>query len=324
MRNASSWVAAVALAAGTVSAQAQTKWDMPTGYADAIFHTQNIRQFVDDVRKQTGGQVEIALHSNAALIKLPDIARAVQTGQVALGEILLSNLGNEDAIFEADSVPFLAVGFDNAGKLYRAHKPLLEKRFMVRGARPLFSVPWPGQGIYTRNPLRAVEDMKGVKFRAYSPSTARLAELMGAIPTTVQAADLAQAFATGVVSAMITSGATGVSAKAWEFSKYYYATNAFHPRNVVIVNERMFQRLPEGVRNAVLKAAADAEKRGWDMARQNDVASNRMLADNGMTVVSPDAALMAAFYKIGETMQNEWIKRAGPDGEQLIREFRRK
>ena len=42
----------------------------------------------------------------------------------------------------------------------------------------LYSVPWPGQGIYTKEPLKSVADVKGTKFRTYSPLTARLAELL--------------------------------------------------------------------------------------------------------------------------------------------------
>ena len=257
-------------AAGFAStAIAETKWDMPTPYADGIFHTQNIRTFVDDVKKATNSQVEVTVHSNASLIKHPDILRAVQSGQVPIGEILISQFGNEDPMFELDSLPFLAAGYDNAWKLYQASKATLEKRFAARGMRILYSVPWPGQALFSKTPIATMQDLKGVKFRAYNPATSRIAELAGAVPTTVQAAEVSQAFATNLVSAMLTSSSTGVSSKAWEFSKYYYDTNAFHPRNAVVVNERAYAALPDNVKAAVQKAAAEAEKRGWEMARKN-------------------------------------------------------
>jgi TRAP-type C4-dicarboxylate transport system substrate-binding protein len=318
-------IASMLAATGLVfaaAASSQTKWDMPTPYADNIFHTVNNKSFIEDVKKATGGQLEVTLHSNASLIKHPDILRAVQSGQVPAGEILLSQFGNEDPMFEAESLPFFATGFDNAAKFYLVHRTYVEKAMQKKGVRVLYSVPWPGQAFFTKEPLKSIDGMKGVKFRAYSPITARIAELVGAVPTTVQAAEVSQAFATGIVSAMITSAATGVSSKAWEFSKYYYDANAFHPRNVVIVNERAFQRLPEAQRNALLKAAGDAEKRGWDMARQNQASTMKILADNGMTIVQPDAAMTAALAKVGDTMLNEWLKKAGPDGEAMIKAYR--
>lgn len=309
--------AGLLLSAGTVLAQ--EKWDLPTAYADGNFHTQNIRWFADELKKATNGKLELTIHSNASLFKMPEIKRAVSTGQVNIGEFLLNNFGNEDAMFEADTIPFLAAGYDAALKMYQVQKPFLEKRLQAQNMRILFSVAWPGQGVYSKTPMAALTDFKGVKFRAYSPTTARLAELLGAIPTTVQSAEVPQAFATGVVAAMITSSATGADTKAWEYAKYYYDTNAMHPRNVVVANERAFRRLPQDVQAAIMDLSAKAEKRGWDLSKENTVTTMKALTTNGMTVAEPPAQMMADFKKVGETMTTEWVKKAGPDGEAIVK-----
>ena len=173
----------VAAAALTVfSAHAQTKWDMPTPYSDGEFHTRNIKAFVEDVKKNTGGALDITVHANGSLIKHPDILRAVSTGQVNIAEFLLGQFGNEDPVFAADNVPFVAPGYDNAMKFYKAQKPVLEKKLEGRGLKLLYSVPWPGQGIYTKDPVKSAGDFKGLKMRTYSPLTSRLAELLGMAP----------------------------------------------------------------------------------------------------------------------------------------------
>ena len=265
--------AALALAG---AAQAQTKWDMPTPYADGNFHTINVRQFAEEVKKATGGQIDINVHSNGSLIKHPDILRSVSTGQVSIAEFLLGQFGNEEAVFNADNVPFLAAGYDAAWKLYQAQKPILTKKLEGRGMVLLYSVAWPGQGLYTKNPLKSVDDFKGTKFRTYSAFTARLAELLGASPTVIQVPEVPQAFATGTISAMITSSATGTDTKSWEFVKNYYATNAMHPKNVVVVNARAFQGLTGAQKKALTDAAAAAEKRGWDLSRQTEQRANKI------------------------------------------------
>jgi len=314
-------IAALTLA-GTV--HAQTKWDMPTPYSDGEFHTINVRQFAEDVKKASGGQIDINVHSNGSLIKHPDMLRAVSTGQVPIAEFLLGQFGNEEAVFNADNVPFLAAGYDNARKLYQAQKSILQKKLEGRGLVLLYSVAWPGQGIYSKEPLKSVADLKGTKFRTYSPLTARLAELLGASPTVIQVPEVPQAFATGTISAMITSSATGTSTKAWEFVKNYYTTNAMHPKNVVVANNRAFQGLPAAHKKALTDAAAAAEKRGWELSRKRESDANKMLADNGMTVRTPDAAMMAAFNKIGEQMAGEWLKAAGADGQAIVKAYRGK
>ena len=315
---------AVVLFATCGALNAQTKWDMPTPYSDGEFHTINVRQFADEVKKATGGKLEIVVHSNGSLIKHPDMLRAVSTGQVNIVEFLLGQFGNEDPIFAADNIPFVATGYDNAYRFYQAQKPLLEKKLAGRGVRLLYSVAWPGQGLYVRNPLKSVDDLRGTKMRTYSPQTARMAELLGASPTVIQVPEVPQAFATGTVHGMITSSATGTSTKVWEFVKNYYTAHAFHPKNVVVVNERAFQRLSDAEKKALMSAAAAAEKRGWDLSRQREQNANKTLADNGMNVVEPDAAMKAAFTKVGEVMLVEWQKSAGADGEALIRAYRGK
>jgi TRAP-type C4-dicarboxylate transport system substrate-binding protein len=314
-------VAALSLA-GT--AQAQTKWDMPTPYSDGEFHTINVRLFAEEVKKSTAGQLEINVHSNGSLIKHPDMLRAVSTGQVPIAEFLLGQFGNEEAVFNADNVPFLAAGYDNAWKLYQAQKLILEKKLQGRGLVLLYSVAWPGQGLYTKAPLKSVDDFKGTKFRTYSAYTARLAELLGASPTVIQVPEVPQAFATGTISAMITSSATGTSTKAWEFVKNYYTTNAMHPKNVVVVNGRAFNALRPDLQKTLLAAGAAAEKHGWELSKQREQAANKMLADNGMTVHAPDAALMSAMNKVGDTIAAEWLKAAGPDGEAIVKAYRGK
>ena len=316
--------AAIAFAALVPSyAQAQVKWDMPTPYSDGEFHTLNIKQFVEDVKKATGGQIEINVHTNGSLIKHPDILRAVSTGQVAIGEFLLGQFGNEEPIFNADNVPFLAVGFDNAWKLYQAQKPILEKKLEGRNMVLLYSVAWPGQGFYSKNELKSIDDLKGAKMRTYSPMTARLVELLGASPLTIQVPEVPQAFATGTMTAMVTSSATGASTKAWEFVKNYYTTSAWHPKNVVVVNNRAFQGLTGAQKKVVTDAAAAAEKRGWELGRARESNANKILADNGMTVHTPTPAMMSSLARIGDTISAEWLKSAGADGEAIVKAYRK-
>jgi TRAP-type C4-dicarboxylate transport system substrate-binding protein len=312
---------ALAALAACGAAQAQTKWDMPTPYSDGEFHTRNVVTFAEDVQKATGGKLQITVHSNGSLIKHPDILRAVSTGQVNIAEFLLGQFGNEDPVFAADNVPFVAPGYDNAMKFYRAQKPVLEKKLQGRGLKLLYSVPWPGQGIYTRDPVSSVSDFKGLKMRTYSPLTARLAELLGASPTVVQVPEIPQMFATGAMQAMITSSATGTATKAWEFVKNYYKTNAWNPKNVVVVNQRAFARLPKGEQSAVMKAAAAAETRGWGLSRQREKDADELLAKNGVNVSEPSPELKAALAKIGQQMAAEWEKSAGADGQAILKAY---
>jgi TRAP-type C4-dicarboxylate transport system substrate-binding protein len=320
----SSQLAAVLLGTSLAcAASAQTKWDMPTAYPPTNFHTENIAQFVADVDKATGGKLKITVHSNGSLFKANEIKRAVQTEQAQIGEILISAYSNEDPVFGVDSIPFLATSYADAGKLWGASKKALQDRFAKQGMRVLYAVPWPPQGIYSNKPLASLADMKGLKLRTYNPATSRIAELAGAQPVTIQAAELAQAMATGAVNANITSGATGYDSKAWEQVKYFYDAQAWLPKNIVFANEKAFSALDKPAQDAVLKAAADAETRGWKTSQEKTQWYLEQLAKNGMTVAPPSPAFAAELKKIGDTMTGEWIKQAGGDGQAIVDAYRK-
>jgi TRAP-type transport system periplasmic protein len=313
----------LALAAASSSALAQTKWDLPAAYPANNFHTVNIQQFADDVDKATSGKLKITVHANASLFKAPEIKRAVQGGQAQIGEILLANFANEWPIYAADGMPFLADSYDEAMKLYKAQKPMMEKKLGEQGMMLLYSVPWPPQGIYAKKPIESAADLKGVKWRAYSPATARIAELVGAQPVTVQAAELSQAMATGVVESYMSSGSTGVNSKTYEHLKYWYDTQAWLPKDAVIVNKAAFDALDAGAQAALKKAAADAEVRGWAASKAENTDSITKLKAGGMNIVAPSAQLKADMKKVGDTMLKEWLEKAGPEGKALVDAFQK-
>jgi TRAP-type transport system periplasmic protein len=315
--------AVLSVAAFTSSAQAQTKWDLPSAYPATNYHTVNLQAFADEVDKATGGKLKITVHANAALFKAPEIKRAVQGGQAQAGEILLVNFQNEWQIFGADGLPFLADSFDESAKLYRVQKPMLDKKLGEQGMSLLYSVPWPPQGLYSKKPVANAADMKGIKWRAYSPATARIGELVGAQPVTVQAAEVSQAFATGVVESMMSSGVTGADAKLFEHVKHYYDTQAWLPKNAVIVNKKAFEALSKAEQDAVMKAAAAAEIRGWAAAQKANGDSLDRLKAGGMQILQPSAALKADMAKVGDTLLKEWLEKAGPEGKALVDAYRK-
>jgi TRAP-type transport system periplasmic protein len=314
---------ALALAAAAFGAVAQTRWDLPSAYPAANFHTENLVQFASDVQKESGGKLVITVHANAALFKAPEIKRAVQGGQAQAGEVLLANFQNEWQIYGVDGLPFLADSYDAAWKLYKAEKPALEKKLGEQGMMLLYTVPWPPQGIYVNKPISAAADLKGVKWRAYSPATARIAELVGAQPVTVQAAELSQAMATGVVESYMSSGSTGYDTKTYEHIKYWYDTQAWLPKNAVIMNKAAFDALDKPTQAAVLKAAADAETRGWALSKQKNGEYIDLLKKNGMTILPPSPQLASDMKKVGDVLLKEWLEKAGPEGQAIVDSYRK-
>lgn len=315
------------LAAGLLTlataALAQTKWDLPSAYPASNFHTENLMQFAADVDKATAGKLKITVHANASLFKANEIKRAVQGGQAQMGEILLGIFENENPIFGADGVPMLATGYAQSRKLAEAQKPHLNKVLGAQGMQLLYTVAWPPQGIYVKKEIGSVADMRGIKWRAYSPATAKIAELIGAQPVTIQAAELSQALATGVVESYMSSGATGYDSKTYESIKYFYDTQAWLPKNALIVNKKAFDALDKPSQEAVLKAAAEAEVRGWKISQEKNDWYKKALTEKGMKIMPPSPKLMQDMSQVGASMLADWEKKAGAEGQALLAAFRK-
>lgn len=315
---------ALVAALSVATAQAATTWNMSAEQPDANYLTQNVRQFAEDVKAATGGQLEFKVTSNSVLLKRPEVKRGVQQGIVPIGEVLMSALGNEDAMFEIDSVPFLASSFDASERLWKAAREQIAARLDKQGLVLVYGSPWPPQGIFTKTPVSSIGDFKSVRFRAYSASTSRMVTLMGAVPTTIQAAEVPQAFSTGVVDMMITSPATGVDTQAWDYVKHYYDAQAFIPQAIVIANKRSLMSLPAPQRQAVLDAGKKAEARGWAQAREMTAKLTQTLASKGISVQPVPPAIAAELNKIGAAMAAEWSQKAGADGAKVLEAYGKK
>jgi len=306
------------LAAGVAQAE---NWDMPMAYADSNYHTQTGKAFAQCVGTATGGDITITVHGGGSLFKGNEIKRAVQTGQAPIGERLLSAHQNENPIFGIDSVPFLATNFEDSNKLWEAAKPTIEKILDEQNLVLLYAVPWPPQGLYFKKDVNSVADMKGIKFRSYNTATARLAELTGMLPVQIEAAEISQAFATGVAESMISSGATGYDRKVWEHLTNFYEVDAWMPRNSVFVNKDVWNGVSDKNKAAIEGCANLAAYAGYWRAVQYTDFTLKGLADHGMKVQRAGEQLQSELNEIGKTMAAEWSEAAGPEGQAIIEKF---
>lgn len=321
MKHTTKLLAATAATVMTASAAFAETWDMPMAYSGSNFHSVTGAEFAKCVTTGTGGDIEIVTHPSGSLFPGAQIKRAIQTGQVPIGERLLSGHQNENALFGFDSVPFLATSFDDADKLWEAAKPSLEKLLADQGLTLLYAVPWPPQGLYFRDEVNSVADMKGIKFRSYNNATSRLAELTGMLPVTIEAAEISQAFATGVADSMVSSGATGYDRKVWESLNYFYEVDAWLPRNYIMVNSGVWDGVSDGNKNVIKACASLAEYAGTWRAKEYTGFTLQGLRDGGMTVAPASDTMKGELQEIGQVMTAEWLEAAGAEGQAIVDAF---
>ena len=314
---------ATTAAVATLAAPAFAEtWDMPMAYAATNFHSEVGANFAKCVTDATGGSLEIVTHPSGSLFPGNEIKRAVQTGQANIGERLISAHENENPLYGVDSIPFLVSSFDEHEKLWEIAGPKVAEALDGENLHYLYSVPWPPQGLYFRDEVKSVDDMKGVKFRSYSTATARLAELTGMLPVQIEAAEISQAFATGVADSMISSGATGYDRKVWEHLNYFYIVDAWLPRNVVFVNNDAWNGLDDAAKTAMNDCATAAKAEGLQRSKDYTQFTLDGLKEGGMTVEAASDELVGQLKEIGATMTEEWLAVAGDDGRAIVETYK--
>lgn len=313
-----------ALTGPNLSAQNQPTlhWTLASPYGEGVHHTQNLRLFAEDIANATQQAIQIDIASGGSLIEHSAIPRAVRTGRVAMGEVLMATMTASDPIYELDNLPFIASDFGAARQLWEVSRPLISNSLDQRdGMLLLYAVPWPPQGLYANIPLRLPNELANLNMRTYSNTLKRLASIVGAGGTNIEAVDIPKAFAERRIDSMITSAATGVSSRAWEFADYYYDVQAWIPKNMVMMNKRLFLSLPEHQQQVILAAAERAEQRGWEMARNEAQSTTATLAAQGMTVQQPTPAIASYLQEVGATMAAEWVATSGASVEDVLIEY---
>ncbi len=321
MKKFATLLAGTAVSMTMVGSAMAEKWDMPMAYSATNFHSENGAKFAKCVTDGTNKAIEITTHPSGSLFKGAEIKRAVQTGQVPIGERLLSGHQNENAVFGFDSIPFLATSFDASQKLFKAAKPAMDKLLASQGMTMLYAVPWPPQGLYFKKEVNSVADMKGVKFRSYNTATARLAELTGMLPVQIEAAEISQAFATGVAESMISSGATGYDRKVWESLTHFYEVDAWLPYNYVLVNNDAWAKVSPENQKIIQDCAATAQAEGLEASKAYTQFTLDGLKKGGMTVGRAGDGLVNELKEIGKTMTSEWLKASGEEGKAIVDGF---
>ncbi|MGH8221773.1 MAG: TRAP transporter substrate-binding protein [Woeseiaceae bacterium] len=302
----------------TGSGSAIRIWDMPTAYPSSSYQTQTAELFAQSVNRCAEGELRVVVHPGGSLFKGHEIKRAVQTGQVPIGERLLSVHSNDNQFFAVDSIPFVAGSFADADRLWRLAEPEMNKLLDREGLQLLYSVIWPPQGIYFMQPIQSIAEIGGMKFRAYNATTARVAELAGMIPVQIEAAEMSQALATGVVRSFMASGASGYDSKVWEHVDYYYDVRAWLPRNYVFVNKDEYAALSAQARQCMQSAAVMAEQAGTERAIELTSWYLNQLREHGMTVAPPGEQFGEELKQIGSVLAREWAAQVSPEQQAVL------
>lgn len=287
-----------------IGTQEAARWDLSMPWSPAEFHAQNAIRFAQAVERETQGRVKITVHLGAVLgIKGPDSLRAVEEGVVAMAEMSGFQQTGSAPILGLEALPFLVDDMDELGLLYRDHlRPAVTAALEQYDLKLLYLVPWPNQNLYTKEARASLDAFAGTKVRTLDRNTTDMMERLGFTPIQMPSPDVVPALASGAIDATMTSTSTGVAQKYWEFLNVVYRTNHNWASNVMVVSGRAWRALSASDQRAIEALARQMEPEFWAIAKADDQRQLAVLIEQGMTVITPDAAMAEQMRAVARPM----------------------
>ena len=304
---------------------AKTNWNANSVWPPKNLHSVGLTDFAEKVKKATNGELEMVVHTGGALgFKGPDLLKAVRDGLVPVSDMLISGVAGDEKIFQIVTLPFLVRDFDELRLLIEIAYPYFDKSAQKWGQKILYIAPWPGAGLWTKNKITTLEEMKGLKTRTYDKNGALVMEAVGATPFALPFSEVYTSLQTGLIDSVMTSSPTAVDGKFWEVLKYYEPLFITAATDMVTVNLKAFQKLPKAQQDILVKIGKEMEETMWANVKKWDKEQEAISNKNGIATVKPSTKVIGELEKITEKIRAEWLKSAPADGKKIYDEFLKK
>jgi C4-dicarboxylate-binding protein DctP len=275
---------------------------------------ERFRQLAEE---RTKGRVKVEVYPNSSLFKDGEEMEALQLGSVQMLAPSLAKFGPLGVReFEVFDLPFM---FDSYADLHKVTDGAVGASLFRRlEAKGIVGLGYWDNGLKVMSanrPLRAPEDMKGLKMRIQSSKVlSDQMKAVGAIPQVMAFSEVYQAMQTGVVDGSENTPSNMFTQKHHEVQKYTTVTNHGYIGYAVIVNKKFWDALPGDVRAALEGAMNDATKYANDIAqKENDDALDGIRKSGRSEVLSLTDAQKAAWKKAMLPVHRENEPRVGKD-----------
>jgi C4-dicarboxylate-binding protein DctP len=276
------------------------------------------------VEKATGGKVKVELYPSSQLYKDNEVVPAVQKKSIEAGLVVAGQFSAYDPLFALFDLPGLFQSYPQAikaldGDLGRE----LSERMNMLGVHPLY---WAQQGFAeiatTKKPVSTPADLKGLKLRVHSKELGRMAQLLGAAPTTIAASEVSTALSQGTVDG-ITTSISSYGARKWYEGAPFVTNSKFGLIAIaVIINDELWTGLPPDVKSAIAEASRAAAASSTEAVLREEKDILDRLQKAGVKVSQFDAKARAEMEAKTRPMYEEFYKSTGEPGRRVVKVVR--
>ena len=313
----------VFLLSAATSVQAETKLDLATTYSGQNLHARTLRDLAQQVKEATGGDILISVHEGGAMgLKDEDQFTAVADGIVPMASVLMGAAVGTSPIYALSTSPFLVKGFEESKLLLDIAMPYYREEAKRFNQKILYTCPWPPSAVHAKRPIKTYEDLEGLRIRTYDKKGTEVLQKAGANAVVMSWGDVYPALATGTIDSVLTSTTSAVAGNFWEVLSDTTMVNFAIPLNMITINLDTFNSLSPEEQETLVAVGHEMEKKWWRMAEETMDEEIATLRENGMTVHETISDELAAKLRdSGQFIIDNWLKKVGTDGEEILAEF---
>lgn len=309
------WVVLPALA--DAGAKAEYSWRFGSAWTQKT-RNESIQLFADLVNKYTNGKAQIRFQPSGLLGTHDEIFHAVREGSVEFG--VFAPYVNLVPGGMLNWMPWTIGSFEGAKIAYGPDGILfkvMDEAYKEVGHKILWSSHYGPYGIGNKvRPIKTPEDFSKLKLRvSASLGFVRTLENMGKgtgmTLQTIPWADLYNALQTGVVDGCWSLWPSLVEERHYEVLKYYTDLAWGWDATNITMNRKLWDKLPQDVKTALMKAAVEAEARDMREIQANIDDFKKKIVAGGVQIYYPTPAEREAFRKKAN-MPAVWKELATP------------
>lgn len=316
-------VAAIGLAFAAAAGAADPKVTLAFGDVNTKDSPvgKSVLRLAELARERSGGTLNIDYFERSQLGNETELVGKVKSGSVDMADISTGVMSSFVSGVGLITLPYLLESREHGIRALKGD----QAQAWVKEFRDKHGVELLGyfagsvRDLYTRKPVRSLQDFKGLKIRVVeSPVYVSFIKALGGLPTPVPASEIYSALQSGVVDGTDVGSATYVTQKIYEQAPGVAKLAWLYGYQGIMVSTRSLRRLTDAQRKALFSAVADAERFSVDTYNAFDKSIYDSLAAKKLvTVTEPDVNAFRAAVQVA--YDREWNAKYGKDAIERIR-----
>lgn len=287
--------------------------------------------FMDRITELTDGQIEFEFYPSQQLGNVSDFLDLTAQG--------VTDIAYYVSIYTPERMPYSSavVGIPGLNRTSNQgsrafhevsqQSPMLETDFLANGVRPIFGYVTNPYDFWGKDKLvKSPEDLRGLQVRSAGGLMNKAVEFFGGTPVSIPTPDMYEATERGIIDAIGQYGTTLNSFGLGELLGYGTQGVRFTAANVgFIINENVWQSLPDDVQQAIHQAANEIADSG---SRADDEENKRVVQEWSelMEIYTLSLEEQAEWDKLYSEFQEIWIEEKKQEGldqiEEVIEQYR--